>query len=281
MTKKKLLGEILVETGIISENTVIRLLARAKRYNKKFGAILLETELVTPEELVNALALQFNYKAVSNFASNPISSELTSLIPVDVAIENMLFPLNLEGKSLFLAVADPTNKRIVSNIAANHGLEVIPHVATRKDIISAISMHYHHKDLAVHHQKTILIVDDDELITTMARDILNNESYRTIVAANGMEGYKQAISEFPQVILADKIMPKLDGYGLLSALKNIPETRLVPVILITSRTEPEEEALAFKKGFFDFLTKPIHKVTLVTRVKRALQYYEHQYSFEQ
>lgn len=281
MRNRKLLGEILVETGIINDKTVTRLLSRAKRFNKKLGTILVETELLSPEELVNALAIQFDCKVVSNFASNTVPSELKNIIPVDLAMENMLFPLKIEGNRLSLAMADPTNMRIVSNIASNHGLEVIPFVATRNDIYAAVSMNYQCRDLSNQRQRTVLIVEDDELIATMLRDILTSEDYHAVITANGMEGYRQAISESPQVILTDKIMPKLDGYGLFNALQNIPETRLIPVILMTSRTEPEEEELAFQKGFFDFLTKPIHAVTLKTRVKRAFQFYEHQYGFEQ
>jgi CheY-like chemotaxis protein len=95
---------------------------------------------------------------------------------------------------------------------------------------------------------------------------------------DGMEAYKIVIAEKPHVIITDKEMPKLDGYGLLEALKNVPETSFIPVILVTGRTmNAEEEAKAFERGFFDFIPKPVSEVTLKARVKRAFHFHDHQY----
>ena len=192
-------------------------------------------------------------------------------------LQNMLFPLKIEGTRLALAMADPTNTKIVANIAANNGLTVVPFIATRKDIISAISKHYLGKDFSEQQDKTLLLAEEDSLLANMLGHILSKDGYRIITAADGMEAYKMAISETPQVIITDKSIPKLNGYGLFDALKNFPDTKIIPVILITDNSEPEEEARAFEKGFFDFLIKPVNDVTLRTRVKRAFQFYEHEY----
>jgi CheY-like chemotaxis protein len=277
MRNKKLLGEILLEKGIITEKTLQRTLARAKRFDKRLGTMLEETGLVTGEELADALAVQYGCRVVTGFANHSFPSGLLGLIPVDVAMQNMLFPLKIEGTRLALAMADPTNTRIATNIAANNGLTLIPFISTRKDIISAISKHYLGKDLAAQLEKTIILVEDDNLLSTMLSHILSKEGYRVITATDGMEAYKLAISEAPQVIMTGKSIPKLDGYGLFDALKNFPDTKIIPVILITASTDPEEEARAFEKGFFDYLTKPVKDVTLKTRVKRAFQYYEHEF----
>ncbi|HET6418856.1 MAG TPA: response regulator [Geobacteraceae bacterium] len=277
--QRKLLGQILKEKGIISEKTLQRTLARAKRFNKRLGTMLEETELITGEELANALAVQYGFRVVSNFAAHQFPPELLAMIPADVAMENMLFPLKIEGDRLALAMADPTNTRIVSNIAANNGLKIVPFISTRKEIIAAISIHYLGKDPAAPQDKTILLVDVDNLLCTMLGHILSKEGYHIISANDGMEAYKSAVSDSPQVIIVDRKIPKLDGYGLFDALKNIPETRPIPIILMTDCTDAEEEARAFEKGFFDFLTKPIKDVTLTTRVKRAFQYYEREFGF--
>jgi CheY-like chemotaxis protein len=277
MQRKKLLGEILKEKGIITAKTLQRTLTRAKRFGKRLGTVLEETGLITGEELADALATQYGYRVVAGFAHHSFPSKLFSLIPADVAIRNMLFPLKIEGNRLALAMADPTENKIVSNIAANNGLTVVPFVATRRDIISAISKHYHGKDISAQQAKSILLVEDDSLLSTMLGHILSREGYHVVTAVDGMEAYKLVISESPQVIIANKTIPKLDGYGLFDALKNLPDTRIIPVILMTAETDPEEEARAFEKGFFDFLTKPVKDVTLRTRVKRAFQFYEREY----
>jgi PleD family two-component response regulator len=81
----------------------------------------------------------------------------------------------------------------------------------------------------------------------------------------------------PQVIISEKLVPKLDAYGLFDALHNVSETRHIPIILLSKNTDMEEEAKAFEKGFFDFMFKPVNEVTLKTRVNRAFQYLEREY----
>ena len=174
-------------------------------------------------------------------------------------------------------MADPTETKIVGNIAANNGLAIVPFIATKKEVYAAICKHYLGKEVSTSSQRTVLVVEDDKIIRSMLSDVLGKPGYRVVAAQDGMEAYKAVITEKPQVIITDKEMPKLDGYGLFDSLKNIPETRIIPVILITSRMNAEEEAKAFDKGFFDFINKPVNDATLLTRVKRAFQYYDRQY----
>lgn len=277
MAKRKLLGEIFVDKGLITRKTLERTLSRSKRLRKRLGVLLEEMELITGEELADALAEQYGYRVVSNFSQRHFSSELLEIIPPDVAMQNALFPLKIENGRLALAMADPTETRIVANIAANHGLTVIPFIATKKEINAAICKQYLGKDLNVRQERTVLIVEDDNLLGTMWSHLLTKDGYRILLATDGMDAYKTVISEMPQVIVAEKSVPKLDAYGLLSALRNLPETRHVPIILVTGHTESEEEARAFEKGFFDFIFKPVNEVTLKTRVKRAFQYLEREY----
>lgn len=278
MENRKKLGEIFVERGVITVKTLERVLARAKLRSKRFGAVLEDMELVTGEELADALAIQYNCKTVSNLSKMELSGELKQLIPLEVAIQNFLFPLKMEGQKLALAMADPTETRIVENIAASNGLKIFPYIATKKEIHTAICKHYIGKEPSTSSEKTVLVVDDDNMIRNIYREILKSNGYRVVIASDGMDGYRQAISEKPHVIVADKEMPKLDGYGLLNALKSSPETRYLPVILVTgSHMNPEEESKAFEKGFFDYIAKPVKEVTLVARVKRAFRFFEHRY----
>lgn len=277
MAKRKLLGEIFIDQGIITEKTMLRTLARSKRLKKRLGALLEETELITGEELAAALAEQYGYKVIGSFARHSFSTELLDIIPADVAMQNMLFPLKIESGKLALAMADPTETRIVSNVAANHGLKVIPFIGTKKEITEAICRHYLGKEPSVRQDKTVLLVGEDSLLGTMWNQILSKEGYRVKVTADGMEAYKTAISELPQVIVTEKVVPKLDAYSLFDALRNLPETRFIPFILMAGSNETEEESKALGKGFFDFVFKPVNEVTLKTRIKRAFEYLEREY----
>jgi len=277
MEKKKRLGEIFVESGVLSEKTVERMLLVSRRLNKRFGAVLEDLGLIDGDELAAALATQYACRVVSNFAGYSYSAELLSTISVDVAVQNNLFPLKLDNKRLALAMADPTETRVVRNISVNHGLSITPFIATRKEIYAAICKNYLQKEVCTSPAQTVLVVEDDKLIGTMFGDFLTRHGYRVIFAADGLEAYKAVLTEKPQVVITDLFMPKLDGYGLFDALRMVPELSAIPVILITSSMHPEDEVKAFERGFFDFIEKPVREGTLITRVKRALQVHERKY----
>lgn len=277
MEKRKKLGEIFVESGILTEKTVNRMLLVAKRLNKRFGTVLEELELIDGDELTQALATQYGCRVASNFAGFSFAPELLAMISVEVAMQNHIFPLKLDQKRLALAMADPTESRIVKNIAANNGVTIVPFIATRKEIYAAICKNYLHKDVSKNPTTTVLVVEDDKLIGTMFGDFLTRHGYRVIFAADGLEAYKAVLTEKPQVVITDLYMPKLDGYGLFEALRSVPELSSIPVILVSSQMHPDDELRAFDRGFFDFLEKPVREGTLITRVKRALQFYERRY----
>ncbi|MBU5613720.1 response regulator [Geomonas azotofigens] len=277
MEKRKKLGEIFVENGLLTEKTVERMLALSKKLGKRFGTVLEDLELVTGEELAQALASQYGCRVASNFSGYCFSPQLLSTISVDVAMQNNLFPLKLDEKRLAVAMADPTETRVVRNISANLGLTITPFIATRKEIYAAICKNYLQKEVSSAAAHTVLVVEDDKLIGTMFGDFLGREGFRVIHAVDGLEAYKAVLTEKPHVVLTDLMMPKLDGYGLFDALRSVPDFSSIPVILITSSLQPEDEVKAFEKGFFDFIEKPVREETLITRVKRALQYRERCY----
>jgi PleD family two-component response regulator len=154
-------------------------------------------------------------------------------------------------------------------------LKAIPYVSSRKEIKAAIYKHYFRADTIEPVRKTILIVDDDHMVLERLHKILARY-YKVFSANNGMEAYKEAVTKKPHVILTDKEMPKLDGFGLLNAVQSMPETKRIPVILLSGSTNAELESKAFQNGFFDFIQKPIKETTVLTRVKRAFDFYEQQ-----
>jgi CheY-like chemotaxis protein len=279
MKQRQRLGEIFVEQNLLTMKTVERVIELSKNLDKRFGTVLEEMGLVTGEELAYALARQYNCKMISNFAKGSFSPQLLGIIPAEAALQNLLFPLKREGDKLALAMADPTKTKVVSNIAANNNLSIIPFVATSKDINAAICKNYFGMDITEPTRNSVLVVDDDKLIVETVIRILNKD-YLVYTAMDGMEAYKVVLSKKPHVILTDKEMPKLDGYKLISSLKNIPETKAIPIILISVTISIEEELRALEAGFFDFIRKPINPLILLARVKRAFDFFEKNYLFK-
>jgi CheY-like chemotaxis protein len=278
MLHTKRLGEILVEQGILSLKTRDRVLRRAEILQRRLGNVLEDLGLVTGEELAAALAIQHGYKTATNLNHFTVPPELFELVPIEVAMQHLVFPLKKEGCRLALAMTDPTDMRICINLAADSGLEIVPFIATKQEIREAISHHYLGKPAARPTSRTVLAVDEDRLIRSMLTEILDKDGYRMLTANDGMQAFRTVIAESPHVIITDLVMPKLDGYGLLNALKNIPETSYIPVILISGQLKTEEEELkAFDKGFFDVIRKPLNQASVRARVKRAFHFYDHQY----
>ena len=120
--------------------------------------------------------------------------------------------------------------------------------------------------------KSVLVVDDDIVITTVISTILVGQGYRVVTADDGIDGFRKVITHNPDVIISDRFMPHSDGFALLYSLKALDQIRSIPVILISSQMTPKEEAEALDRGFFDFIAKPINSSILVARVRRAVQF---------
>ncbi|WP_339311206.1 response regulator transcription factor [Paenibacillus sp. FSL M7-0896] len=116
--------------------------------------------------------------------------------------------------------------------------------------------------------KTILIVEDEDILREIMKDYLLEEGYRVIEAIDG----KQAISLFQEhevdLILLDIMLPELDGW---SVCRRIRKTSNVPIIILTARSDEDDTLLGFELGADDYVTKPYRPLILLARAKRLLE----------
>ncbi|MBI3635360.1 MAG: sigma-54-dependent Fis family transcriptional regulator [Candidatus Rokubacteria bacterium] len=115
----------------------------------------------------------------------------------------------------------------------------------------------------------ILVVDDDEASRTGLRALLTAWGYDTIAAADGADALEKAVAHPPAVVISDLMMPKLDGLGLLAALKR--EYPAAAVIILTAHASIESAVQATKEGAYDYLTKPLDPARLQLLVGKALE----------
>jgi CheY-like chemotaxis protein len=268
---RKPLGQIFVERSILTEVSVMRLVAHAQSKNIRLGELLEVIGLVTPEELAEALAIQYRCRKILDFARFSYPNSVLSLIPMEKAVKNTIFPLKMDDGKLGVAVADPTMESLFEEISAQNNLKLILYVSTRSEINRAIARHYLGQTSVAPSAKTILLVEDDMLVREMVAKILTRRGYTVETAIDGMEAFSKIFSLKPKLVITDKVMPKLGGYEFLFAIRNIPEFRYMPVILMTAAATPDEEKEALEKGFFDFVLKPVKEIGLLTRVQRAFQ----------
>ncbi|PKN11718.1 MAG: two-component system response regulator [Deltaproteobacteria bacterium HGW-Deltaproteobacteria-4] len=277
MNKDKMLGKILVDAGIISEALLDQALKRQQEGENRLGHVLKEMGIVTEKDIAMVLARQFGFKTVHDLAKHSFSDELLALVDGDTALKRNIFPLKQEGKSLYLAIVDPFDMETIDNLAFRTGLRIIPCVTTPAEIQSVVHKYYLiGKTEAAGEQKEndnwwkILVVDDQELVRSAIIAALKREGYLVSEATNGAEGLKLACQQLPHLIISDTVMPRMDGFEMFRALQTQTTTRKVPVIALSSRATPEEEARLLDAGYFDFISKPINPVRLTSRVRRAL-----------
>ena len=115
-------------------------------------------------------------------------------------------------------------------------------------------------------QKMVLVVDDDESVRRLLAFELAPYGLKILEARDGREAIELARSEKPDVILLDVLMPGLDGWQTLRALKESPETRSIPVVMISV---VENRAFGISLGAFDYLVKPVDRAALFLTLSRA------------
>lgn len=120
-------------------------------------------------------------------------------------------------------------------------------------------------------KQTILVVDDTPENLSLMSALLKDK-YKVKVANHGEKGIKIASSEAPpDLILLDIMMPDIDGYTVCQRLKENPETRDIPIIFLTAKSEVEDERYGFELGAVDYITKPISPPIVLARVATQLQ----------
>lgn len=123
--------------------------------------------------------------------------------------------------------------------------------------------------------KKILIIEDEPEMRRNLATILRLEGYQQLTADNGRRGVELALAEAPDLILCDVMMPELDGYGVLQALRENPDTEATPFIFLTAKGEKPDIRAGMNLGADDYLTKPVAKADLLnaiaSRLKRSVQ----------
>ncbi|MEH2168229.1 MAG: EAL domain-containing response regulator [Nostoc sp.] len=119
----------------------------------------------------------------------------------------------------------------------------------------------------------ILIIEDEEGVRENILDLLEAEDFQTIAAANGRIGVNLAISEVPDLILCDMMMPEIDGYGVLTALRQDPSTATIPFIFLTAKSAKSDFRQGMDMGADDYITKPFTRAELLSAIMNRLEKY--------
>lgn len=118
---------------------------------------------------------------------------------------------------------------------------------------------------------TVLVVDDNQQNLELLLAYLEDLDCRTVSATEGAEAVDKAKQILPDLILLDVMMPKMSGFEVCKRLKNDPRTADIPIIMVTALSELGDIERAIDSGTDDFLSKPVNRLELITRVKTMLR----------
>jgi CheY-like chemotaxis protein len=270
MSSRIQIGNLLVEAGIISMLTLERALEVQKKCGRRLGTLLRDMGIVTEEEVLKALAQQCNIRTVGNFAGQNFPKELLDLVPARLALEKLIFPLKHHEKMLAIATLDPFDAATFNYLADQTGMKIYLALATKDEIFAAIKRHYMIGRWANSGRQEILLIDPSPIVTNFLQKALDKEGYEVLVSHDGIDGLKLAFSHHPDLIICDLMMPRMDSYTFMHALKAHSETTDIPVILLSAKISAEEEQNALKAGFVDYIIKPAMPIRVLVSIKKVL-----------
>lgn len=139
---RKRLGELLVETGLLTEENLTRALAEQRTRREKLGDVIVALGMATDDEISQALSIQLGIPLI-DLTTTPVEPQAIELIPEKVARKHLIMPVSLEQRDLHIAMADPLSFEAFEDVRFASGYTIKPAIATRAGILWAIDQHYH------------------------------------------------------------------------------------------------------------------------------------------
>src|SRR5256885_6136887 len=122
------------------------------------------------------------------------------------------------------------------------------------------------------HRMKILVVDDDRMTLTLLEQLLQRHGYSRVMGITNSRAALETCAEFdPDLILLDLIMPEVDGFAVLEALRADVSERFLPIVVLTADITEDAKARALEAGATDFLVKPVSQTETLLRIRNLLE----------
>ena len=248
--KRKRLGDLLLETNLITQQQLEEALKIQKKDNKRLGKVLSDLNYVSEDAMIQVLEFQLGVPHV-DLSNIIVTPAMAALIPVNLAERHQVIPIKIAGNKITLAMVDPTNFYAIDDIRMASGLDVEPVIATEKDILRSIRESYGVQDLvqkAVNNMRPedmaltaeLQTADDapiiglvnslmNQAIKDMASDIHIEPQDKTLRVRYRVDGMLREVGSFPRdihpaIVARIKIMSDMD-----IAEKRIPQDGRIKV----------------------------------------------------
>lgn len=144
----KKIGELLLEMGYIDKFKLNAALAYQGEWGGRLGSILIRKGFISEKDMSNVIEEQFGISCIHLDDIEKPSDEVLSKVPLNSAKKYGIFPIGLEGKTVLIAISDPTDLKMLDDIGFSLGLRIKPILALESDIMRAIAVHYEGKEMS-------------------------------------------------------------------------------------------------------------------------------------
>ena len=117
----------------------------------------------------------------------------------------------------------------------------------------------------------VLVVEDDEMVADVVRINLSAHGFEVVHAPNGAAGLAAIAQQRPDLVLLDVMMPEVDGWTMLTRLRETADTASLPVVMLTAKTMPADQVRGYNLGANGYLTKPFSSADLLSKVQEVLR----------
>ncbi|MBI5599024.1 MAG: Flp pilus assembly complex ATPase component TadA [Deltaproteobacteria bacterium] len=188
----KKLGEILVESGLITKDQLSRSIEEQKKTRKRLGEVLVESRLLTEADISRTLSIQLAIP-YTDISSAVVEPEAVESVPEKLAEKHLILPLGIEGRDITIAMADPLNFEAIKDVEFATGRSVRPTISTTEDIKKAIKQFYHLAD------------PTQEIVEEMSHGFVEVMTTR-VEAMDNMEAELKKIGAPPIIRMVNNVM---------------------------------------------------------------------------
>jgi len=231
------------------------------------------------------------YRALASAAHLPFADLKTvhpsplaqHLVPVSVLRRHEVLPLAVDDKEIRYVTATPYDQEADRAVSMSTGRPTMAMLTCRSDLLKALAADFagasHPSSTpkpssgrpAVSPRPSVLIADDEATTRTLVRLLLERDGYRVFEAFNGKHALDIAAAQDVDLFVMDLLMPELDGYGAILALRHQERHAATPIVVVTTEEGPVVEKQVLDLGADDYILKPFEPTNLTSRIKAAFR----------
>jgi CheY-like chemotaxis protein len=234
---------------------------------------------------------QTAYRALANAAHLPFADLKTvhpsplaqHLVPLSVLRHHEVLPLAVDDKEVRYVTATPYNLEADRAVSMSTGRPTLVMLTCRSDLRRALAADFASASHSSPNAKpssgrpglsprpSVLIADDEATTRTLVRLLLERDGYRVFEAFNGKHALDIAAAQDVDLFVMDLLMPELDGYGVILALRHQERHAATPIVVVTTEEGPVVEKQVLDLGADDYILKPFEPTVLTSRIKAAFR----------